>query len=65
MTQIHPKVVRYAKYLSTPVRMTGMGESDVAIAVQSEVIRYINDNYPLSIIYPKDGTAYQLTAVGI
>lgn len=65
MGQIHSKVVRYAKYLSTPVRMAGMGEADVAIAVQSEAIRYINDNYPLGIIYPKDGTAYQVTAVGI
>lgn len=65
MQQIHPKVVRYAKYLSTPVRMVGMGEADIAIAVQSETLRYINDNYPLNIIYPKDGTAYQLTAVGI
>ncbi len=62
---IHPKVVRYAKYLSTPVRMTGMGESDMAIAVQSEVLRYIHDNYPLTIIYPNDGTAYQLTGIGI
>ena len=26
MQQIHAKVVRYAKYLSTPVRMVGMGE---------------------------------------
>lgn len=65
MSQIHPKVVRYAKYLSTPVRMAGMGEADIAIAVQSEAIRYINDNYPLGIIYPKDGTAYQVTAIGI
>lgn len=65
MQQIHPKVVRYAKYLSTPVRMVGMGEADIAVSVQSEAIRYINDNYPLNIIYPKDGTAYQLTAVGI
>lgn len=65
MQQIHSKVVRYAKYLSTPVRMVGMGEADVAIAVQSETLRYINDNYPISIVYPKDGTAYQLTAIGI
>ena len=65
MQQISAKVVRYAKYLYTPVRMVGMGEADVAIAVQSETLRYINDNYPISIIYPKDGTAYQLTAVGI
>ena len=65
MQQIHAKVVRYAKYLSTPVRMVGMGEADVAIAVQSETLRYINDNYPISIIYPKDGTAYQLSLIHI
>lgn len=31
------------------------GEADVAIAVQSETLRYINDNYPISIIYQKTG----------
>ena len=65
MGDIHLQIVRYAKYLSTPVRMTGMAESDMAIAVQSETLRYIHDNYPLTIIYPKDGTAYQLTGVAI
>lgn len=65
MANIHPKVVRYAKYLSTPVRMAGMGEADVAISVQSEAIRYINDNYPLSIVYPEDGVPYRLVSVGI
>ncbi len=65
MKNIHPKVVRYAKYLSTPVRMAGMGEADIAIGVQSEVLKYIHDNYPLSIIYPKDGTAYQLVGIGV
>lgn len=65
MRDIHPKVVRYAKYLSTPLRMAGMGEADMAVGVQSEALKYIHDNYPLTIIYPKDGTAYQLTAAGI
>ncbi|MBM6832352.1 ABC transporter substrate-binding protein [Megamonas hypermegale] len=65
LKNIHQKVTRYAKYLSTPVRMVGMAEADVAIAVQSETLRYIHDGYPLTIIYPEDGTTYQLTAVGI
>lgn len=65
LKNIHQKVTRYAKYLSTPVRMVGMTEADVAIAVQSETLRYIHDGYPLTIIYPEDGTTYQLTAVGI
>lgn len=62
---MHPKVVQYVKYLSTPVRMAGMGEVDVALAVQSETLRYLNNGYPLRIIYPADGTAYMLTAAAI
>ena len=62
---IQPKVVQYSKYLSTPVRMAGMGEVDISIAVQSEVMRYIHQGYPLQIIYPEDGTAYTLTGVGL
>lgn len=63
--KIHPKVVQYAKFLATPVRMAGMGEVDIAIAVQSEAIRYCNDNFPIQIIYPEEGTAYLLTGAGL
>ena len=63
--QLHPKVVQYAKYLSNPVRQAGMGEVDISIAVESETLRYMQNGYPLKIIYPSDGTAYMLTGVGI
>lgn len=62
---IHPNVIQYAKYLNNPVRQAGMGEADVAVAVESEAIRYLNDDYPLKIIYPRDGTAYMLIGSGI
>lgn len=62
---IHPKVVQYAKYLSNPVRQAGMGETDISVAIESETLRYIQDGYPLKIIYPANGTAYILTGVGI
>lgn len=65
LQKIHPKVVQYSKFLATPVRMVGMGEADVAIAVQSEATRYINDSFPIKIIYPSDGTAYLLTGAGL
>lgn len=65
LKKIHPQVVQYAKFLATPVRMVGMGEADVAIAVQSEVTRYINDSFPIRIVYPSDGTAYLLTGAGL
>lgn len=65
MAALHPKVVQYVKFLSTPVRMAGMGEVDVALAVQSETLRYMNNGYPLRIIYPADGTAYMLTGAAM
>ena len=65
LSVIHPKVVQYVKFLSTPVRMTGMGEVDAAVAVQSETLRYLTDGYPIRIVYPTDGTAYMLTGAGL
>ena len=62
---LHPKVVQYTKFLSNPVRQAGMGEADISVAVESETLRYIQDGYPLKIIYPSDGTSYILTGVGI
>ena len=65
LQKLHPRVVQYSKYLSTPVRMAGMGEVDLAVAVQSEALRYVNDGYPLKIVQPAEGTAYTLVGTGI
>lgn len=62
---LHPKVVQYAKFLSNPVRQAGMGEVDVSVAVASETLRYLQNGYPLKIIYPADGTSWILTGFGI
>lgn len=65
LKKIHPQIVQYAKFLSTPVRMVGMGEADIAIATQSETLRYMNDKFPIKLIYPEDGTAFILTGIGL
>lgn len=65
LQKIHPQVVQYAKFLTTPVRMVGMGEADIAIATQSETLRYIQNSFPIKLIYPEDGTAFLLTGVGL
>lgn len=65
LSGIHPKVVQYAKFLSNPVLQTGMGEADISIAVESETLRYMQNHYPLKIIYPEDGTACIITGIGI
>ena len=65
LSGLHPKVVQYAKFLSNPVRQAGMGEVDISVAVASETFRYLQNGYPLKIIYPADGTSYLLTGFGI
>jgi len=65
MSRLHPHVVQYAKYLSTPARMAGMGEADISVVVQSEALRYIGEGYPLKLIYPSEGTAYTLMGIGL
>lgn len=62
---LHPRVAQYAKFLATPARMTGLGEADIAITVQSEALRYIKDSFPLQIIIPADGTAASVTGAAL
>lgn len=63
--KIHPQIVQYSKFLATPVRMVGMGEADIAVAVQSEALRYQADGFPIKIIYPEDQTSYSLVGAGL
>ena len=65
LQKIHGQVVQYSKFLATPVRMAGMGECDVSIAVQSQTVKYIRDGFPIAIIYPEDGTSFLLTGAGL
>ncbi|MBP2642220.1 MAG: hypothetical protein H6Q67_107 [Firmicutes bacterium] len=65
LEKLHPNIVQYAKFLSTPPRMVGLGEADIAIAVESEAVRYVKDSFPVTIIHPEDGTAYLLTGAGV
>lgn len=63
--RIQPKIMQYSKYLHTPVRQAGMGEVDLSVAVLSETLRYVHDEYPIRILYPVDGTSVVIYGTGI
>ena len=63
--RIQPKIIQYSKYLHTPVRQAGMGEVDLSVAVLSETLRYVYDEYPIRILYPVDGTSAVIYGTGI
>ena len=62
---IQPKIMQYSRYLHTPVRQAGMGEVDLSIAVLSETLRYVRDDYPIRVLYPTDGTCAVVFGTGI
>ena len=61
----HRQITQYAKYLSTPVRMLMLQKADIAVADGDSVRKAVVDNMPIRMVYPQDGTAYYLYAVGI
>ena len=63
--RIQPQIMQYSRYLHTPVRQAGMGEVDVSVAVLSETLRYIHDDYPIRVLYPTDGTAAVIYGRGV
>lgn len=65
LRRLHPHIVQYAKFLGTPVRMVALGEADVAVAVLSETLRYMEDKFPVQYLFPRDGTAFLLTGAGV
>ncbi|WP_251421480.1 ABC transporter substrate-binding protein [Veillonella agrestimuris] len=62
---LKPHVIQHAKFLSTPVRLTALGETDIGIGNLSDAQQYIRHSYPIKMIYPADGTSYYLTGVAI
>ena len=63
--KMQPNIMQYSKYLHTPVRQAGMGEVDLSVAVLSETLRYIHDEYPIRILYPVDGTSAVIYGTGL
>lgn len=65
LAQLRDHVVQYTKFLSTPVRLAALGETDIGIGTYTDAEQYVQKKYPLVIIFPQDGTPYYLTGVAL
>lgn len=63
--ELKPHVVQYAKFLTTPVRLAALGETDIGIGNYSDAHQYEEHKYPLKVIFPLDGTPYYLTGTAV
>ena len=62
---INQNINQYAKFPFTPVRMTAVGDADIAITRQSHVAKYLENNFPAYVIIPREGTPINLYGAAI
>ena len=55
---------QYSKFPFTPIRMTAVGDADLAITRQSYVFKYLESKFPAYVVYPAEGTPVNLFCLG-
>ena len=62
---LRPRIVQYAKALPSSVRMAAIGDVQVSVGHYSDAKLYEIHKYPVTILYPREGTPYDMMGVGI
>jgi len=65
LKNINKKIPQYAKFAISPIRLTTIGEADLAITSRNKVIKYIENDFPAYIVEPSEGFPAQVFAAGI
>lgn len=52
---IDRKIVQYAKFPISPIRLVTIGEADIAVTTRNKVIKYIEYNFPAYVVMPEEG----------
>ena len=56
---------QYAKFPFTPIRMTAVGDADLALTRQSYVFKYLENNFPAYVVFPEEGTPVNLYGAAV
>lgn len=64
-SQINHKIIQYTKFPFTSIRMTAVGDADLAITRQSYVFKYLENKFPAYVIIPEEGSPANLYGVGV
>lgn len=62
---INHNISKYAQFPFTPVRITAVGDTDVAITRQSYVFKYLEIRFPAYVVLPEEGTPVNLFGVAM
>lgn len=62
---LNRQIPQYSRFPFTPIRLTTVGDADIAITRRSYVFKYLENNFPAYIVLPKEGTPINLYGVAI
>lgn len=65
LTRMEHHITQHAKYLDTPIRLAALGEVNVGIGNFSDANYYVHNGYPVKMIFPQDGTPYNLIGAAV
>ncbi|MBN8555192.1 MAG: ABC transporter substrate-binding protein [Deltaproteobacteria bacterium] len=66
MKNLHKNISQYTRSGAAPIKNAALGESAVAVGYTQDIFRLIYESKaPLQLIYPKDGTGYEVAAVSL
>lgn len=56
---------QYTKSGSAPAKQAGLGETGVGISFAHDILAPKHEGYPIELSFPKDGTGYEVGAIGL
>lgn len=62
---LNQQIPQYSHFPFTPIRLTTMGDADLAITRRSYVFKYLENDFPAYLVMPEEGTPITLYGVGI
>lgn len=65
LLNINRYIGQYAKFPFTPIRMTAVGDADIALTRQSYVFKYLENNFPAYVVFPVEGTPVNLYGAAV
>ncbi len=65
LRELHKNIPLYSKFPFTPIRMTAVGDADIALTRSSYIFQYLENAFPAYVALPLEGTPVNLWAIGI
>jgi iron(III) transport system substrate-binding protein len=63
--KLNANVRQYTKSGSAPPQQVGLGEAAIGIAHSHDCLKPTSEGYPVEVVFPKDGTGYEIGAVAL